>query len=345
MKYSIHSICSTIISILSYGVAFWVLRTFVMQNSFNLPQIEWLQQQLQASILAWIIAIPIAALIISWLLGLLVYPLVEILTRSVHHLQGWADYLPKGLSRVLASLLRGPKAVLHPLIFLLIVHVGLLYVHSPTIANMASNSSVYQWSNEKVISPILASTWTENFPVLGKQAGDWFHQLSQEAAKNGPQDSRGFWTWQTRFDSNAEIDAKARSIVKGAKNDREKAYRLYKWIGQNVEYDDSKAMAIQSGQTRSLVFGAIPTFKSRKGICSDYSALMVAMGKAVGLSVKQEFGEAFLPDGSGGPHAWNVVYLKDEQKQIPCDPTWARTGNFFGNTDFYVSHRPEKTVV
>jgi transglutaminase-like putative cysteine protease len=234
-----------------------------------------------------------------------------------------------------------PKALLHTLIFMTAVHLALPYLNSPNLFEMAKSSSLYQWADRKVINPLLTSSFTKDLPVLGQQAGDWFHKISQEAAKIGPSDSKGIWTWQTRFDSNAEIDAKARSIVKGAKSDREKAYRLYKWIGEHIKYDYRKARAIESGQFQKFTFGAIPTFQTRKGICSDYSSLMVAMGRAVGLEVKQEFGEAVLPDGSGGPHAWNVVYLKDENKWIPCDPTWEHAGKFFDNPDFYVTHHPE----
>ncbi|MGZ4164295.1 MAG: transglutaminase domain-containing protein, partial [Tumebacillaceae bacterium] len=85
----------------------------------------------------------------------------------------------------------------------------------------------------------------------------------------------------------------------------------------------------------------IPTFETRTGVCSDYSSLIVAMGRAVGLKVKQEFGQAVLPTG-GGPHAWNVVYIPDQKKWIPCDPTWEQSGNFFDNPDFYVTHRAEQ---
>lgn len=344
MKYTVHSVFSSIVWILSYVIAFWGLHTVITQN-WDISQLQWFQQQLKATIFAWVIALPISAMIISWFIGLLTRPLVELLMGSVHQLRGFSSKLPKGLSNLLTVCLKIPKAVLHTLLFLLAIHFGLAYIQSPALAQTAASSSVFQWADSSVINPLLSSSLTKNLPVLGRQAGNWFDQISKEAAKVGPKDSRSFWTWQTRFDSNAQIDSTARSIVKGAKTDREKAYRLYKWIGQHIQYDDSKAMAIESGQFRSLTYGAIPTFQSRKGICSDYSALMVAMGKAVGLDVKQQLGEAVLPDGGGGPHAWNVVYLKDEHKSIPVDPTWERTGDFFDNADFYVTHRPDNSIL
>jgi hypothetical protein len=345
MKYTVHSFFSSVQWILSYAIALWSLRAIVIQNTWDIPQIQWIQQQLKASIFAWVLALPISALLISWFLGLFVEPVVGLLAGGLYHLQGWADRLSKGASRMLAVSLKIPKALLQTLIFLTAVHLALPYLNSPDLFGMAKSSSLYQWADRKVINPLLTSSFTKRLPVLGQQAGNWFHRISQEAVKIGPSDSKGFWTWQTRFDSNAEIDATARSIVQGAKSDREKAYRLYKWIGEHIQYDDSKARAIESGQFQTFTYGAIPTFQTRKGICSDYSSLMVAMGRAVGLEVKQEFGEAVLPDGSGGPHSWNVVYLKDENKWIPCDPTWEHAGKFFDNPDFYVTHHPEKQAL
>lgn len=344
--YSLHSLCSSVLWIVSYGIAFWLLRSMVKPNSIpDLLFLQWMKQQLQASIFAWAIAIPIGALFVYGLLKWITWPMFRLLTGSVHHVSRWTEYLPEGISRMFAVVFNVPKAVLQALIFMLAVHVGLAYFPSSDFSKMAKDSSIYQWTEQSVITPVMASVWNKQVPVLGEQAKDWFHQISQEAAKYGPKDSKSFWTWQTRFDSNPQIDQTAKAIVKGAKNDREKAFRLYQWIGEHITYDDKKALAIQSGNYRSLTYGAVPTFQTRTGICSDYSALMVAMSRAVGLDVKQELGQAVLPNGSGGAHAWNVVYLKDENKWIPCDPTWKKSGNFFDNPDFYHSHYPEKRAL
>jgi transglutaminase-like putative cysteine protease len=210
---------------------------------------------------------------------------------------------------------------------------------------MANSSPLYQMADSKIIEPVLSSSFTKRLPVLGQQAGNWYNTITQEAVKTGPADGKAFLTWQTRFASNAEIDDTAKSVVQGATSDREKALKLYQWIGSHITYDDTKAMLIESGRYQTLTFGAVPTFQTRKGVCSDYSSLMVAMGRAIGLEVQQEVGMGVLPDGSSGPHAWNVVYLKDENKRIPCDPTWEQAGNFFDNGDFYETHHPDKLSI
>jgi hypothetical protein len=308
LTYSIHSLCSSILWLLSYVLTFWLLCSFVKLNSLpDMLQLQGIQQQLKASIFTWAVAVPVCALLLYGLFKLLTWPIVHLLTGSVHHLSRWTEHLSSGWSKTLSVVLNVPKAILQTLIFLLAVHIGLPYFPSSDFSKMAENSFVYQFTDQRVITPVLTSAWNKQVPVLGKQTKDWFHQISQEASKYGPKDSKSFWTWQTRFDSNAQIDETAKQIVKDAKNDRQKAYRLYKWIGEHITYDDNKALAIQSGNYRSLTYGAIPTFQTRTGICSDYSALMVAMGRAVGLEVKQELGQALLPNGSGGAHAWNVV--------------------------------------
>lgn len=344
-KYTIRSFCSSIIWILSYVAAYWALRALVKHDGWQFPQLQWVQQQLNSSMFAWAIAVPVAAILISWLLGIFIEPVIELLLKALLPVQGWASRLSSGSSRLLAVCLQTPRAALLTLIFMIAVHIALPYIQSPSLQTMARSSSIYQVADSKVIEPILASSITKRLPVLGQQAGNWYSTITQEAVKNGPADSKAFLSWQTRFASNAQIDEKAKEIVQGAKSDREKALRLYKWIGSHITYDDNKAMLIEANRYQTLTFGAIPTFQSGKGVCSDYSSLMVAMGRAVGLQVQQEVGMGVLPDGSGGPHAWNVVYLKDENKRIPCDPTWEQAGNFFDNRDFYETHHPDKIAV
>ena len=133
-----------------------------------------------------------------------------------------------------------------------------------------------------------------------------------------------------------EIDEKAKEIVSGAKNDREKAKRLYSWIGSNIVYDFDKAEKAlgEEGVTNS---GAIEAFNTRRGICFDYACLYVAMGKSVGLGTRIITGEAY--DGQNyGPHAWNQIYLEDEGIWINVDPTFYLSGDYFDNVDFNEDH-------
>lgn len=136
--------------------------------------------------------------------------------------------------------------------------------------------------------------------------------------------------------SNQEIDNKAEEIVQYASTDREKAKKIYYWVGSNIEYDVNKAIVALKDNSR-IESGAITAWKERKGICFDYACLYVAMAKDVGLKVRLVTGKAF--DGQEyGSHAWNQVYLADEGKWIDIDPTFYLAGDYFDSDSFYDDH-------
>lgn len=129
--------------------------------------------------------------------------------------------------------------------------------------------------------------------------------------------------------SNEEINSKARNIVSGLKTDREKAKALYSYVGTNIKYDYNKAEDVQSDNF-SNKSGAIEAFNTKKGICLDYACLYVAMCREVGLKVRVVVGD--LKEGNSYTgHAWNEVYLSDENKWIQVDPTNFTAGNYFDN--------------
>lgn len=142
--------------------------------------------------------------------------------------------------------------------------------------------------------------------------------------------------------SNSEIDNKAISLTKSAKSDREKAKKLYSWVGTNIEYDDYKAEKVLNSESVKDS-GAIPAFENRTGICFDYACLYVAMSKAVGLPVRLVTGDAYNGEEFIN-HAWNEVYLKDEDKWINVDPTFYKGGNYFDSKDFNEVHRKNNTA-
>lgn len=144
-------------------------------------------------------------------------------------------------------------------------------------------------------------------------------------------------TLEQGIKSNSEIDKKAKEITAGDKTDREKAKSIYNWVGSNIKYDYNKAdMVMSSNNVKNS--GAIPAFKEREGICFDYACLYVAMCRAVGLNVRMVMGDAYNGEEYIS-HAWNEVYLKDENKWIKVDPTFYIAGNYFDNKNFDKDHR------
>ena len=141
--------------------------------------------------------------------------------------------------------------------------------------------------------------------------------------------------------SNDEIDAKAIKLTRDASNVRERAKILYDWIGSNIEYDDEKAELVLSGIDRAEMpeSGARCAFDTRSGVCFDKACLYVAMSRAAGLRVRLISGEAFDGEKYVG-HAWNQIYLKDENKWINVDTTFYDAGNYF-DSNLFNEHKVE----
>ncbi|HEX3029943.1 MAG TPA: transglutaminase domain-containing protein, partial [Clostridia bacterium] len=136
--------------------------------------------------------------------------------------------------------------------------------------------------------------------------------------------------------SNCEIDAKARQLVQNAKTDRDKAYKIYKWISSNIKYDYDKARKL-GNDPDGISSGSTIAFKTRKGICFDFSSLYVSMCRAVGLKVQLITGLGYS-GVSWGDHAWNRVFISDENKWVNVDTTFGTIANYFDRKNFGVDH-------
>lgn len=145
--------------------------------------------------------------------------------------------------------------------------------------------------------------------------------------------------------SNEDIDMKAIELTKNAHSDREKARSIYKWIGANIKYDDEKATAILSKDKKNKKFpesGAICAYNTKSGICFDKACLYIAMARSAGIKVKLISGEAYDGEQYVG-HAWNQVYLREEDKWINVDSTFYDAGNYF-DSDLFYQHRVNAVV-
>ncbi|WP_315066991.1 transglutaminase-like domain-containing protein [uncultured Clostridium sp.] len=142
--------------------------------------------------------------------------------------------------------------------------------------------------------------------------------------------------------SNEKINDKAVLLTQNAKNDKEKAKILYTWVGSNIKYDDDKADEVLNGTDIQKMpeGGAIYAFENRTGICFDKACLYVAMARAVDLKVRLVGGQAYNGEEYVG-HAWNQVYLSDEERWINVDPTFYDGGNYF-DSNLFDQHKEEE---
>ena len=108
------------------------------------------------------------------------------------------------------------------------------------------------------------------------------------------------------YTSTSKAVAKAKELTKNCKTDLEKVQAVYKYILDNVIYDYDKAKKVVAGQLNGYIPTVDVILDSKKGICFDYSSLMGAMLRSIGVPTKLVMGYV-APNN--GYHAWNDVYI------------------------------------
>ncbi len=107
----------------------------------------------------------------------------------------------------------------------------------------------------------------------------------------------------------------ARGLTKGISKNYGKITTLYNhMLGGGYVYDINKISRVSSTYSPDIE----DTYKSKKGICYDFSSLYGAMLRSLGVPAKLVKGYA---NGVDGYHAWNEVYDSDKKEWIIIDAT------------------------
>ena len=215
--------------------------------------------------------------------------------------------------------------------------IGLLIVPKLII-----NSSIYNSFLNNVTKQESVAVYNEQYPNDEKSI---FLKKNQDNESNSSKEViiyNGI-TIDEGIKSNENIDNKAIQLTKSARNDREKAKILYTWIGSNIKYDDNKAKEVINGKDALDMpeSGAITAFENKSGICFDKACLYVAMSRAVGLKVRLIGGQILEDNGQYTGHAWNQVYINEENKWINVDTTFYEGGNYYFDSAFFDDHKVE----
>lgn len=114
---------------------------------------------------------------------------------------------------------------------------------------------------------------------------------------------------------NASMKAieKAAQLTAGMTKVEDKVKAIYQYVVANYTYDYDKIPSLTSDYLPDVE----ATFEAGKGICYDYSSLMAAMLRSVGVPTKLVKG--YTPNAVGY-HAWNEIYLNG--KWIVVDATY-----------------------
>jgi transglutaminase/protease-like cytokinesis protein 3 len=120
----------------------------------------------------------------------------------------------------------------------------------------------------------------------------------------------------------SSVDRLAAALAKGARNDREKARAIYRWITKNILYDTH---AFFSGNLGDM--SANNVLKTMKGVCDGYAQLFAALAQSMGLGAERVVGNSkgygyVVGSRIEGPanHAWNAVKIYGSWQLVDC--TW-----------------------
>lgn len=133
------------------------------------------------------------------------------------------------------------------------------------------------------------------------------------------------------------IAEKVNEIISEETSSLGKSICIYDWIGKNIKYDYDLADYMTADNTDGF-YGARYAFENLSGICFDFASLYVAMAREANLPVRLIIGDAF--DGiEFTSHAWNQVYIKEEERWINIDSTFWGEVDSFDSDEFMETHK------
>gem|GEM_PF-6861336 len=121
-------------------------------------------------------------------------------------------------------------------------------------------------------------------------------------------------------DQDKKLEADLAGLSLKGENDYETTKNIYRYICQNVSYDDDYD---------TLSFSAYGALENKKAVCQGFSMLFYEIGRKSGLDVGIVCGKATNEDTEGWlTHAWNVVKLDGQYYDL--DPTWDSESDSYG---------------
>ena len=110
---------------------------------------------------------------------------------------------------------------------------------------------------------------------------------------------------------------KADSLTKNCKTEEEVIDTIYQFVVENFVYD------YENVKQKAATIGYIPDieiiYQNKTGICYDISAIMAAMMRSQGITVKLVTGYTKNIDGY---HAWNSIYDSSQGSWLAVDGTY-----------------------
>ena len=292
-------------------------------------------------------------LILMPLFMLLIYKVIAVILNIISNitLYPFLDHIEKYLKRksnifrsAVGALFQFPKAIGYVLFITFSLNIVSIFYTNEAFNRYLESSEAYNYICKKVVIPVTNSKLARKLPDIINNSFKIVVKENSYSKDTLDKNTKGktivYYNGVTLNEgvrSNKQIDSFARDLVENQSTEEEKAKVVYNWIGNNISYDHDKAYKVLNNEF-DVKSGAIPTFQSKKGICFDYSCLYVAMCRANGIKVRLITGQGF--NGvSWVSHAWNQVYIPEENKWINVDTTFYKGGNYFNSKRFDLDHK------
>ncbi len=188
---------------------------------------------------------------------------------------------------------------------IMIIIIMLLVTLQLTGALDASDSIAASDSREKMQQDSQAI-----LPNEFKNIGTYNYNKIDDHALNAPSSAE------------TSIESLASYLVAPARNEREKARAIFRWIAENIDYNIEGYFSGDFGAQ-----DANDLLKSRKSVCDGYSDLFESLAKGAGLEAVRIAGYGkgygYMPGqniSGKSNHAWNAVRINGSWYLVDC--TW-----------------------
>ncbi len=202
------------------------------------------------------------------------------------------------------------KIILIPVLIFLIVFMSLLFFPYSSSGQAADSSGVPEGGARQKSQQELQEDLLTIAPNDFDSKINYSYDNIDQHAINTPSSAE------------ASVDSLATYLVAPAKNEREKARSIFRWVTENIDYDVLGFFTGSFDDTSSK-----DVLKSRKSVCSGYSDIFSSLARSAGLEVVRIAGYGkgygYLPgENLSAPsnHAWNAVKINGSWYLIDC--TW-----------------------
>lgn len=314
-----------------------ILPNFIIENLINNPKIIYIT----VLVLTVLVVYKIICFILFFINKIIFYPVFESVEESIRR-------KPLFIQRVIGGFSQIPKGICFAIVSVFILYIASQINLNENLNNYLNNSNYYKFLSKNIVVPISDSTFAKNIPKI---IDDSFKIKIIETKSVDGESSKDSSTivyfngvtLEEGIKSNKEINNFSKTMLTKKTTSTEKSNAIYQWVGKNVKYDYDKAELILRNDF-TVNSGAISTFNTKKGVCFDYACLYIAMCKANDIKVRMVTGEGFN-GSSWSSHAWNQVYISEEDRWINVDTTFSQgVQNYFDNKNFNLDHNNSKIV-